>query len=77
MKMSNKVYDVLKWIALILIPAVGTLYFALAKIWGDNIFPYPAEIVGTLTAIDAFLGAILQISTDQYNKERSRPKNDP
>ena len=70
MKLSNKVYDVMKWIALILIPAVGTLYFALSKIWGDSIFPYPAEIVGTLTAVDAFLGAILQISTDNYNKEQ-------
>jgi hypothetical protein len=40
MKMSNKVYDVLKWIAMIFLPALGTLYFALAKIWG---FPYPAE----------------------------------
>ena len=69
MKMSNKVYDVLKWIALILIPALGTFYFALAKIWGDTIFPYPAEIVGTLTAVDAFLGAILQISTEKYNKD--------
>ena len=74
MKLSNKVYDVLKWIALILIPAVGTLYFALSKIWGDSIFPYPAEIVGTLTAVDAFLGAILQISTDQYNKEQQPPQ---
>ena len=67
--MSNRIYDIAKWIALILIPAVGTLYFALSKIWGDSIFPYPAEIVGTLTAVDAFLGAILQISTDQYNKD--------
>jgi hypothetical protein len=67
MKMSNKVYDVLKYIALILLPALGTLYFALAKIWG---FPYGAEIVGTISAVDAFLGALLKISTDQYNKEK-------
>ena len=67
MKMSNKVYDVLKWIALILLPALGTLYFALAKIWG---FPYAAEIVGTISAVDAFLGALLGISTAQYNKEK-------
>lgn len=66
MKMSNKVYDVLKYIALILLPALGTLYFALAKIWG---FPYAAEIVGTISAVDAFLGALLKISTDNYNKE--------
>ena len=65
MKMSNKVYDVLKFIALILLPALGTLYFALAKIWG---FPYAAEIVGTISAVDAFLGALLGISTAQYNK---------
>ena len=67
MKMSNRVYDVLKFIAQILLPAIGTLYFALAKIWG---FPYAAEIVGTISAVDAFLGALLGISTMQYNKEQ-------
>ena len=67
MKMSNKVYDVLKFIAQIVLPAVGTLYFALARIWG---FPYAEEIVGTISAIDAFLGALLRISTSQYNKEQ-------
>ena len=67
MKMSNKVYDILKYIAQIVLPALGTLYFALAKIWG---FPYGAEIVGTISAVDAFLGALLKISTDQYNKEK-------
>ena len=67
MKMSNKVYDVLKFIAQILLPALATLYFALAKIWG---FPYAAEIVGTISAVDAFLGALLGISTMQYNKEQ-------
>ena len=67
MKMSNKVYDVLKYIALILLPALGTLYFALAKIWG---FPYAAEVVGTISAVDAFLGALLQISTNKYNAEQ-------
>ena len=70
MKMSNKVYDVLKFIAQILLPALGTLYFALAKIWG---FPYAAEIVGTISAVDAFLGALLGISTAQYNKEQNQP----
>ena len=70
MKMSNKVYDILKYIAQIVLPALGTLYFALAKIWG---FPYGAEIVGTITAVDAFLGALLKISTDQYNKEQQPP----
>lgn len=66
MKMSNRTYDILKFIAQIVLPAVATLYFALAQIWG---FPYAEEIVGTITAIDAFLGAVLGISTMQYNKE--------
>ena len=63
--MSNKAYDVLKWIAMYLLPALGTLYFAIASIWG---FPYGEQIVGTITAIDTFLGVILGISTVQYNK---------
>lgn len=66
MKLPNKVYDILKWIAQILLPAVATLYFALAQIWG---FPYGEEIVGTISAIDVFLGVCLGISTMQYNKE--------
>lgn len=63
--LSNKVYDVLKWVALYLLPALGTLYFALAGIWA---FPYGEEVVGTITAIDTFLGVLLGISTAQYNK---------
>ena len=73
MKMSDKVYDILKYIAQIVLPALGTLYFALAKIWS---FPYGAEIVGTITAVDAFLGALLKISTDNYNKEQALLKED-
>ena len=65
MKLSNKAYDILKWIAQLLLPAVATLYFALAGIWG---FPYGEQIVGTITAIDTFLGVILGISTAQYKK---------
>ena len=67
MKMSDKVYDVLKWIAQILLPALGTLYFALARIWD---FPLAEEIVGTITAVDAFLGVLLGISSAQYYKNR-------
>lgn len=63
--MSNKLYNVLKWIAMLFLPAFGTLYFALAGIWG---LPYGEQIVGTITAIDTFLGVILGISTAQYNK---------
>lgn len=66
MKLDNKVYDILKWIAQILLPAIGTLYFALSKIWG---FPYATEIVGSIAAVDTFLGALLGISSASYNKE--------
>ncbi len=61
--MSNKTYDILKWIAQILLPALGTLYFAIASIWG---LPYAEQIVGTITAIDAFLGVVLGISSKNY-----------
>lgn len=64
--MNNKIYDILKWIAQIFLPALGTLYFALAGIWD---FPYAEAIVGTITAVDTFLGIILGISTIQYNKK--------
>ena len=63
MKMSNKIYDILKWVAQILLPALGTLYFALAGIWG---LPYGEQIIGTITAVDTFLGVILGISSKQY-----------
>lgn len=66
MKLNNKTYDILKFIAQIVLPAVGTLYFALAGIWN---FPYGEEIVGTITAVDTFLGAILGLSSATYNKE--------
>ena len=65
MKISNKTYDALKWIAQYLLPALGTLYFALAGIWG---LPFGEQIVGTITAVDTFLGVMLGISTAQYNK---------
>jgi len=66
MKLSNSNYDWLKWVAQIFLPAFGTLYFALASIWG---LPYAEQVVGTVTAIDAFLGALLGISTHYYNKD--------
>lgn len=64
--MSNQLYDKLKWIAQILLPALGTLYFALAGIWG---FPYGEQIVGTITAVDTFLGVCLGISSSNYYEE--------
>ena len=62
--MNDKVYDVLKWIAMILLPALGTLYFALAQIWG---LPFAEQVVGTITAFDAFLGVLLGISSSKMN----------
>lgn len=71
MSMSNKTYDILKWITMYLLPAAGTLYFALAGIWG---LPYGEQVVGTITAVDTFLGVILGISTSQYNKTADKEK---
>lgn len=66
MLLSNKTYDILKWIAQIALPALGSLYFGLAQIWG---FPFGEEIVGTIAVVDTFLGALLKISTEQYNNK--------
>lgn len=63
--MPDKTYDILKWGAQYLLPALGTLYFALAGIWG---FPYGEQVVGTITAVDTFLGVALGITAVQYNK---------
>lgn len=63
--MSSKVYDALKFIAVIVLPAAGALYFALSQIWG---LPYGEEVVGTITAIDTFLGTVLMIDSSKYNK---------
>ena len=66
--MSNKVYDILKWIVVIVLPSTATLYFGLSQIWG---FPYGGEISATIAAAETFLGAILMISTANYNKKVS------
>ena len=66
--MSNKVYDVLKWITMVALPAIGTLYFALAGIWG---FPYAEQVGGTITAVVTFLGVVLGISSAQYKKNNA------
>ena len=67
MQFDDKVYDILKFIAMIVLPALGTLYFTLSAIWG---FPYGEQVVGTITAVDTFLGALLKISSDKYNAEQ-------
>ena len=64
--MNNKTYDVLKWVALVVLPALTTLWLTLAKIWG---FPYAEAIGATMAAITAFLGALLGVSSVQYNKK--------
>lgn len=68
MKMSNELYDTLKRIVTIILPALATLYVTLAKIWG---FPYSAEVAGTITGLCTFLGACLQISNNNYRKENA------
>jgi hypothetical protein len=67
--LGNQAYDILKWIALILLPALGTLYFAFAQIWGLD---YGPEVVGSIVAFDTFLGAVLQLSTKSYNKSDAK-----
>lgn len=67
MKISNKVYDVLKWICLVCLPSITTLWLTLASIWG---FPYAEPIGATLGAITVFLGALLGISSVKYRIEK-------
>ena len=73
MKMNDKVYNVLKWIAQFLLPGLGTLYFALAGIWG---LPYGEEIIGTITAVDTFLGVMLGIASNTYHKSLNVGKDE-
>lgn len=68
MKMNNKVYDILKWSALVFLPAAGTLYGTLSKIWG---LPCGSEVVETIVAVEFFLGALLGISNIQYKKSNN------
>ena len=63
--LPDKIYDIFKFIAQVLLPALATLYFALSQVWG---LPFSEEVVGTIVAADAFLGALLGVSTNQYNK---------
>ena len=67
MKLSDKAYTILKWLTLVCLPALGTAYVALAGVWG---FPYPEEVSKTVLAVCTLLGALLGISTAEYNKEK-------
>ena len=73
MKMSNSVYDVLKFIAQIVLPALATLWAALGKIWG---WPLVTEITATICAVDTFLGALLGINSMQYAKQEKQPPDE-
>lgn len=72
MNMSNKTYDILKWIAQVILPALGTFYAALVPLWR---LPYGDQIVGTILAVDTLLGAILGISTKRYNTATESEQN--
>ena len=63
---TGKLYDYLKWLAQLALPAVGTLYVALAVLWG---LPAPQEVAGTILAVDTFLGVLLGISQVNYGKQ--------
>lgn len=63
MKIPNKVYDIIKWLSLVVLPAISTLYFALSSIWG---WPYAEQITGTIAAIETLIGAILGVSSFSY-----------
>ena len=65
MKMNNKLYDILKWVVMIVIPALTTAYVGLAAVWA---FPYAEEVAKTSAVICALLGALLGISSAEYNK---------
>lgn len=67
--LSDKMYLTIKWLAQYFLPALGTLYFALATIWG---FPNPEEVIGTITAVDIFLGVILGLSKKSYDNSEAK-----
>lgn len=68
MKFTDRTYDILKWVCIIVLPAIATLYTGIAKIWT---LPYATEIPETIIVIDAFLGALLGVSTIQYHNDEN------
>jgi hypothetical protein len=66
---SNRVYDVLKYIAIVFLPATGALYFGLSGIWG---LPYGEQVVGTVALVGTFLGAVLLLSSRSYNNSDAK-----
>lgn len=70
--MSNKIYNILKWVALIALPALGTLIFGLSAIWGFD----GSKIIGSIAVIETFLGSLIGVSTYQYNRNKSDGQED-
>ena len=68
MMMSNKIYDVLKWVALVALDAIGLFYSTMSSIWG---LPFGDQVLATCTALSVFLGALIGVSSAQYNKTRT------
>lgn len=71
MVIPDKVYDILKWICILFLPALATLWYTLGKIWG---FPYLSEIEATIIAIDTFMGTLIGVSTISYKKKKLENK---
>ena len=68
MRLPDKVYDILKWICLIVLPACATLYSVMSGIWG---FPYGEQIVRTITAVGTFLGTLIGVSAKTISNEKA------
>ncbi len=64
--MNNKVFDFIRFIGEIVLPALGALYFGIAKIWG---LPFGQEVVGTIAVITTFIGAVVGVSRKKYNDQ--------
>ena len=73
MKIPDKLYNILKWVVVIFLPALATAYWGLSGLWN---FPYVEQIVGTISVIETFLGAIIGISTHAYYKGQNGVIND-
>lgn len=70
--MNNKLYDILKWIVLIALPALSTFVFALSSLWGFD----AAVVIGSIAALETFLGSLIGVSTYQYNKNLDKSKEE-
>jgi hypothetical protein len=73
MIMNSKVYDILKWVVMIVLPAIATAYAGLSALWG---FPYVEQITGTIAVIELFAGTLLGVSTYAYNKQEAETTTD-